>query len=229
MSAGCLGSLQQTNRVQFDTSAYLRKATSRAKSDVANKLISMLLHEVSRRMVATIGASVTEAKYAATVAAAFGDRCGYCQRLLEADRATVEHLDGMNRFRVGLHIQGNVIVACKRCNNAKRLDDQKEVLHLAGSGWESFLSHDGTRCPATCKTCTYWQTVWPDFDERNAGLSTALQRIRSFREAYGDATQFWCRARELLKDKVNALYRTCQESAKSQIQEMADTLLEELG
>ena len=53
----------------FDTAAYLRKATSRAKSDVANKLISMLLHEISRRVVGAVGLSVTDAIYAATVAA----------------------------------------------------------------------------------------------------------------------------------------------------------------
>lgn len=229
MCVGCSGCLQQVNPVQFDTSAYLRKATSRAKSDVANKLISMLLHEISRRMVATIGMGVTDAKYTAAVAETFGDRCGYCQRVLEADRAMVEHLDGMNRFRIGLHIPGNVVVACKRCNNAKRLDDQRESLVLAESGWESFLSHDGMRCLPVCKTCAYWQTVWPGVEQRNAALSAALHRIRTFRGLYADSTQWGARARSFLKDKINAVYRNCQASANAQIQEMAADLFRELG
>ena len=54
----------------------------------------------------------------------------------------------MNRYRAGLHCPGNVLVACKMCNSEKRRDDSLRVLSLATSGWESFLSHDGTRCAA---------------------------------------------------------------------------------
>ena len=35
--------------MEFDSAQALRRATGRAKSDVANKLVSMLLHEISRR------------------------------------------------------------------------------------------------------------------------------------------------------------------------------------
>ena len=189
----------------------------------------MLLHEISRRIVANLGQSVTEPKYGLAVQAAFQDGCGYCRRALEPDRASVEHLDGMNRFRVGLHIPGNVIVACKRCNNAKRPDDQNPKLHLAASGWESFLSHDRTRCATSCKTCAYWQTVWPDEHQRQAELVASLQRIRMFREVFANASEREAQARVLLKDKVNDLYRACQASAQNQIQELADTLFKELG
>ncbi len=58
-------------------------------------------------------------QYAEAVEAAFGSDCCYCQQPLEKDRASVEHLEGMNRFRLGLHIPGNVILACKRCNGEK--------------------------------------------------------------------------------------------------------------
>src|SRR4051812_21277901 len=98
--------------MSFDTSAYLRRATGRAKSDVANKLISMLLHEVSRKLCSKMELSVNDPRYAKAVCEAFGSNCCYCGRTLESDRASVEHLDGMNRFRIGLHIPGNVIVAC---------------------------------------------------------------------------------------------------------------------
>ena len=152
--------------MNFETSAYLRKATSRAKSDVANKLVSMLLHDVSRKISLKLGMSVTDASYANAVQEAFGANCCYCRSALEKDRAAVEHLEGMNRFRLGLHIPGNVIVACKRCNGEKRRDDQLKILTLAESGWESFLSHDSTRCGDNCTNCRYWKTIWPDAAER---------------------------------------------------------------
>lgn len=54
--------------MSFQVSAYLRKATSRAKSDVANKLVSMFLHEVSRKAAAEIGLAVTDQAYVEAVA-----------------------------------------------------------------------------------------------------------------------------------------------------------------
>jgi hypothetical protein len=115
----------------FDTAAYLRRATGRAKSDVANKLVSMFLHDISRKLCANLGLSVTDIRYVGDVANTFGPKCCYCERLLENDRAAVEHLDGMNRFRMGLHIPGNVVVACTRCNREKRRDDSTPQLKLA--------------------------------------------------------------------------------------------------
>jgi len=100
--------------MSFDTSKYLANATSRAKSDVANKLVSMFLHELSRRLSAEVGGGVTDPEYTRAVAETFGTGCAYCDRPLEPDRASVEHLDGMNRHRVGLHVAGNVVVSCKR-------------------------------------------------------------------------------------------------------------------
>src|SRR5690242_21931812 len=117
--------------MSFDAVACLRRATSRAKSDVANKLISMFLHEISRRAVGEIGLSVTDAEYAQAVVNTFGDHCAYCGTVLENDRVAIEHLDGMNRFRAGLHLPGNVVVACRRCNSEKRRDDSHKALVLA--------------------------------------------------------------------------------------------------
>lgn len=215
--------------MQFDTAAYLRKATSRAKSDVANKLVSMLLHEISRRIVAVGGQSVTDPAYTQAVALAFGDRCGYCQRVLEPDRTSVEHLDGMNRFRVGLHVPGNVILACKRCNTAKRQDDQLDTLRLAESGWESFLAHDGSECASGCKACSYWRNVWPEDAQRTNELQKARLRIQTFRAAYVTSGEWAGRTREVIKERIHALYRECQASAKEKIETMATELFEELG
>jgi hypothetical protein len=214
--------------MQFDTATYLRRATSRAKSDVANKLISMLLHEISRRVVSLVGGGISDANYASAVVATFGDRCGYCERILEPDRASVEHLDGMNRFRIGLHVQGNVILACKRCNSAKRQDDQMEILRLGPSGWKSFLSHSAENCPVSCKTCAYCKSVWPETEHRVAKLKASILRIQKFRDSYQASTLWADRTREILKDEINLLYRTCQTSANEQIQSISRQLFEEL-
>jgi hypothetical protein len=69
--------------MSFPVSAYLRTATSRAKSDVANKLVSMLLHDLSRKICASLKLSITDAQYAGAVEAAFGSNCCYCYQPLE--------------------------------------------------------------------------------------------------------------------------------------------------
>jgi hypothetical protein len=213
----------------FPTSAYLRRATSRAKSDVANKLVSMFLHGLSRKISASLGMSIADSRYADAVAAEFGSECCYCFQSLEPDRAAVEHLEGMNRFRLGLHIPGNVIVACKRCNGEKRRDDQLASLTLAKTGWESFLSHDSTGCGPTCQTCSYWRTVWPDEKERVQRLGMARERITVFRSRYRNALEWSDRAKPHLKETVDQLYRECQEFATTRIASVINEAFSLLG
>ena len=215
--------------MSFDTAAYLRKATSRAKSDVANKLISMRLHDISRRAVAAVGLSVTDAKYAKAVAAVFGDACAYCSRRLETDRASVEHLDGMNRFRAGLHVPGNVVVACINCNREKRRDDQLVTLVLAESGWSSFLSHDSSRCTSACKTCGYWAAMWSNLQERRERLRAAANKITEFRQSYESSLGWSMKARQTLQGRLALLYSECQEFAVTRIQSLANELFSEIS
>ena len=212
----------------FDTTAYLRKATSRAKSDVANKLVSMFLHDVSRKISVFLSLNVADPRYANAVVIKFGTTCCYCSRQLESDRASIEHLDGMNRFRAGLHIPGNVCVACKKCNNEKRRDDQLQQLTLAKSGWESFLSHDSTKCAETCKTCQYWKSVWPDQDQKSRNLNNALKRIYEFRSEYNQAIQIGLKAQSSLHQELERLYRECQSFATSHIKGSVDIVITNL-
>jgi hypothetical protein len=217
----------------FPVSAYLRTATSRAKSDVANKLVSMFLHDLSRKICASLELSVTDARYAQAVDAAFGSNCCYCYQPLEKDRTSVEHLEGMNRFRLGLHIPGNVLLACKRCNGEKRRDDQLHQLTLGEYGWESFLSHDSTRCGAICNTCRYWRMVWTDPTERAEVMKNARQKIAAFRSEYPASLQWSRGARTFLRQTVDSLYRDCQEFATIQIRKTVDeafsSLSEDIG
>jgi hypothetical protein len=122
-----------------DATSQLRSATRRAKSDMANKLVSMFLHELSRRIGQSWNVAVDGEEYERLVRERFNNRCPYCSCDLANTIPVIEHLDGMNRYRVGLHVPGNVLVACRRCNNEKRRDDSLLVLSLAKSGWESFL------------------------------------------------------------------------------------------
>ena len=174
----------------FDTARYLSKATGRAKSDVATKLVSMFLHTLSQKLSAQMEVSVTDAVYTSAVHSTFGTHCAYCERALERGHVAVEHPDGMNRYRAGLHIAGNVVVSCKQCNSEKRRDDSLKVLRLATTGWESFLAHDGTLCEATCKTCLYWETLWQNPIERRDRLQVAMEKMRLFRAGFPTSLAF---------------------------------------
>lgn len=211
--------------MSFDVSKHLGGATMRAKSDVANKLVGMFLHEVSRKITAKIGMSVRDSRYSRSVAESFGTGCLYCGKALELDRAAVEHLDGMNRFRAGLHIPGNVALSCVRCNREKRRDDQAIVLHLAPSGWESFLSHDGARCQSKCMNCSYWRVMWPDEAERIERLSAARQRILDFRQSHGEGIRLNDILRSSLIAHLNEVYRDCQVFAEDSIRRRTEDTL----
>lgn len=205
--------------MNFDVAAALRKSTGRAKSDVANKLVSMFLHDVSRKACAAGGMTVSDGRYAASVVAAFGNSCLYCGRELTASVVpVVEHLNGMNRVSVGLHVPGNVAMACKACNNQKRDDDQR--LSLAENGWESFLSHDGTRCAPGCRTCDYWRRIWPDDSHRANALAETRRRVAMFQAPYQQFIQWSAGARGTLKVKIEALYRDCQRFATDEIEKL---------
>jgi len=188
----------------------------------------MFLHDLSRKITASLQLSITDAKYAEAVAAAFGADCCYCSRPLELDRAAVEHLDGMNRFRLGLHIPGNVIVACKRCNGEKRRDDQLTKLTLAESGWESFLSHDSRRCPTACPNCAYWRKLWPDAGQCVANMERARTKIIAFRARYPEFLRWSQRAQTYLRPIVDSLYHDCQEFAAAEIKKTVEEALSNL-
>jgi hypothetical protein len=200
-----------------DPISKLRSATRRAKSDVANKLVSMCLHELSRRISQSWTVKVDGEEYERLVRGHFSNRCPYCSCDLTDTNSVIEHLDGMNRYRAGLHVPGNVLVACKRCNGEKRRDDSLRILSLAGSGWESFLSHSGTRCPATCRTCRYWEGVWEDRAERDLRLTENLQRIRSFRGTFVEFDQVLPSLMETQPELLTKLYTDCQTFAETEI------------
>jgi hypothetical protein len=207
--------------MSFSVASALRKSTGRAKSDVANKLVSMFLHEMSRKACLAIGLSVSDSRYADSVVRAFGGDCLYCGVALTPSVVpVVEHLNGMNRFSVGLHVPGNVAIACKSCNNKKRDDDQK--LPLSENGWESFLLHDGSSCPQKCRTCEYWRGFLPEADLRMETLSSRRMKIIEFQKPYTDFLEWSSLVRGTLREKIEVLYRDCQRFATQEIEKLAE-------
>lgn len=205
-----------------DPSSQLRTATRRAKSDVANKLISMFLHELSQSISETWKVKIGNTDYVELVRESFGNLCPYCSCELTEANFVVEHLDGMNRLRAGLHVPGNVLVACKRCNNEKRRDDSQRALSLASTGWESFLSHDSTRCEVSCLTCKYWVDRWKDQGERKRVLAENLQRIRLFRAGFGEFQMALPALQSNLPVLLSKLYSDCQVFAETEIKSLLE-------
>jgi hypothetical protein len=182
----------------------------------------MFLHELSRRISQDWSVKVDGEEYEALVRRRFNNECPYCSCDLANTVPVVEHLDGMNRYRAGLHVPGNVLIACRRCNSEKRRDDSLRVLSLARSGWESFLSHDGTRCAASCLTCRYWKSIWEDETERRLRLDENLQRVRFFRREFSEFEQILPSLMETLPTLLTKLYSDCQTFAETEIKSLLE-------
>jgi len=133
----------------------------------------------------------------------------------------------MNRYRAGLHVPGNVLVACRRCNSEKRRDDGQKILTLADSGWASFLSHDGTKCSQSCASCKYWRTVWTDGQERAAKMKENAERIRSFRSDFKEFAALTNALAPTLSNSLATLYLDCQSFAQSEITSLLSLVLAE--
>ncbi len=200
-----------------DATSQLRSATRRAKSDVANKLVSMFLHELSRRVCRSWPVKVDGKEYEELVRLRFNNQCPYCRCELANAVPVIEHLDGMNRYRGGLHVPGNVLVACSRCNSEKRRDDSLRTLTLAGTGWESFLSHGGNRCASPCRTCEYWKMIWRDETERSLRMAENLQRIRGFRDEFSEFQSIIPTLAQNFPSLLTKLYSDCQSFAEAEI------------
>jgi hypothetical protein len=210
----------------FDPAWQLRTATRRAKSDVANKLVSMFLHMLSRKLCEAWQLKIEDESYLAKVQELFQNRCPYCRIILNKTNVIVEHPDGMNRLRAGLHVPGNVLLACKPCNSEKRRDDSLRELRLAQTGWGSFLSHDGTRCDTSCRTCAYWKRVWPDINQRKTELQRNAAQIRAFRAIYPDFERVLPYLKEHLPHYLAILYKDCQTFADNRIESLMREFLE---
>jgi hypothetical protein len=183
----------------------------------------MFLHELSRKICQDWPIRVDSEEYAQVVRGRFANQCPYCSCDLAGAFSVIEHLDGMNRLRAGLHVPGNVLVACRRCNNEKRRDDASRKLTLSVFGWESFLLHDGSRCATLCRTCVYWKDVWPDEIHRGWRLTQNLQRIREFRCRFPEFEKMIPSLMDTLPIQLGKLYLDCQDFAEKEMRALLST------
>lgn len=49
----------------------------------------------------------------------FNGKCAYCETKITIATADVDHVVPMNKVSVGLHMYGNLVIACKPCNSDK--------------------------------------------------------------------------------------------------------------
>ena len=102
----------------------------RSFADVPNRIVRLFLQEAGRQYDANRGYPRFGSMPPALLAR-FKNACAYCGApppLVE------EHLVPINRTSVGLHAWGNIVPACKVCNDLK-----------AGNSWESHPKLDDTR------------------------------------------------------------------------------------
>jgi hypothetical protein len=81
----------------------------------------------------------------------------------------------------------------------------------------SYVSHDGNRCIASCRTCRYWESVWVDDYERKLRLTENLERIRTFRREFPEFERILPSLAKTLPTLLAKLYSDCQIFAESEI------------
>ena len=91
-----------------------------------------------------------------------------------------------------------------------------------------FLSHNTSGCASDCNSCGYWSRLWPDAVDRISKLNTARDRIAAFRKNYLPYLELNSKARAVLGQEIDAIYRDCQEFATTRIKEAVEDVLREL-
>ncbi len=70
--------------------------------------------------------------------------------------------------------------------------------------------------------------MWPEAGDRILKLNEARDRIVAFRKNYQPYLELNVKARAALAEKIEAIYRDCQEFATTRIKEAIEDVLEEL-
>jgi hypothetical protein len=102
----------------------------RSFADVPNRIVRLFLQEAGRQYDANRGYPRFGSMPSALLAR-FGNACAYCGA---SPPLVEEHLVPINRTAVGLHAWGNIVPACKTCNDLK-----------SGNAWEMHPKLDDDR------------------------------------------------------------------------------------
>ena len=90
----------------------------RSFADVPNRIVRLFLQEAGRQYDSNRGLPKFGSMTPALIER-FGGSCAYCGEP-PPPKLVEEHLVPINRTAVGLHAWGNVVPACKGCNDIKR-------------------------------------------------------------------------------------------------------------
>jgi hypothetical protein len=90
----------------------------RSFADVPNRTVRLFLEKVGNQYDINRGYSPFRS-LTADLIARFDGACAYCGEPPAPNQLREEHLVPINRKSVGLHAWGNVVPACKRCNDVK--------------------------------------------------------------------------------------------------------------
>lgn len=102
----------------------------RSFADVPNRIVRLFLQEAGLQYDANRGLAPFR-RMTSELIARFGGNCAYCGTTAPL---VEEHLVPINRTSVGLHAWGNVVPACKECNDRK-----------SGNPWETHPMLDKSR------------------------------------------------------------------------------------
>jgi HNH endonuclease len=102
---------------------------ARARADIANTAVRIFLQEMGKLHDEERGLHPYRKSDFQVVRDFFGDRCCYCDTAFdERTAAHQDHLIPINRTNLGLDAWGNVVPACRECNNQKQ-----------GADWRAFI------------------------------------------------------------------------------------------
>ena len=108
----------------------------RTKSDVANSALRIFLQDIGKFYDLARGYEpyVPKKVQKTTLLKEFNYRCCYCDTEINERELSQDHLIPMNKASMGLHAWGNVVPACKECNNEKQQRNWDEFLRIKVKG-----------------------------------------------------------------------------------------------
>jgi hypothetical protein len=107
---------------------------ARARADIANTAVRIFLQEMGKLHDEERKLPPYRKSDFATVREFFGNRCCYCDTAFDSTTAAhQDHLIPINRTDLGLDAWGNVVPACRGCNNKKQGADWRDfIIRRAG-------------------------------------------------------------------------------------------------
>ncbi len=95
---------------------------AKSKSDISNSAIRIFLNKVGEYYDTERGfAHFSDSKKCKEeLLSFFKNECCYCERKINIETISLDHLIPINKDNLGLHAWGNIVPCCASCNNKKQ-------------------------------------------------------------------------------------------------------------